>query len=134
MGMTNLTVILAALAIAWLPASCSKSQNSKAALARVASKAAAGNVSASANTKDPDELSLTNNLETSIHLGPGKICRITPVLLDSRNLQLTMALEIRKAGGQLQGLIIGQFVTPPGRPVEVVIEKTDIAFTPVIVD
>jgi hypothetical protein len=134
MGMSNLTAILAAFAIAWLPASCSKMWNSKAATKAMAGKNSASAVSASANAKDSDDLLLTNNFETRIQLGPGKSCRIKPVLLDSRNLQLTLALEIRKAGGQLQGLIIGQFVTAPGKPVEVDIEKTDIAFTPVIVE
>lgn len=140
MGMTNLTVILAALAIAWLPSSCSKSHNSNAAhmkaaqAAQAAPKAEAENVSASANTPDSRELSLTNNSETRIQLGADKSCRIKPVVLDGGNLQLTLALEIRKAGGKLQGLIITQVVTPAGQPFEIVMSTTDIAFTPVIVE
>ena len=131
--MTNLTAILAVIAIAWLPASCSKSRNSKAAPQAAVGKASTSSVSASTNPENPDELLLTNNFETRIQLGHGKSCRIRPVLLDENNLQLTLALEIRKAGGQLQGLIVGQIVTPPGKPIEVDIEKTDITFTPVIV-
>jgi invasion protein IalB len=141
MGMTHLTVILAAFAIAWLPASCSKSQNSKAALAKTAPKAsvgnAAGNTPASAiekNTGDAGGLSLTNNSETLIHLGAGKICRIKPVMLDEKNLQLTLALEIKKTDGQMQSLIITQVVTPPGKPFEIVMGGTDIALTPIIVE
>jgi hypothetical protein len=138
MGMTHLTVILAAVAIAWLPASCSKSQNSKAAIAKTAAKApvgnAAGNVSASADTESPGGLSMTNNSETIIQLGAGKTCRIKPVLLDEKNLQLTLALELKKADGEMQGLIIKQVVTPPGKPFEIVMEGTDIALTPIIVE
>jgi hypothetical protein len=137
MVVTKLSVILAAVAMAWLPASCSKSQNSKAALTKTAAKSPSGNaaayVSASADTESPGGLSMTNNTEAIIQLGAGKICRIKPVLLDEKNLQLTLALELKKADGEMQGLVIKQVVTPPGKPFDTVLEGTDIALTPIIV-
>jgi hypothetical protein len=139
MGMTHLTVILAAFAFAWLPASCSKNKISNATPARtapaaVAGNAAAGNVSVVANTKDSGGLSLTNNAETVIQVGAGKSCRIKPVLLDEKNLQLTLSLETKKADGEVQSLVITQVVTPPGKPFEITMEGTDIALTPIIVE
>jgi hypothetical protein len=137
MVVTKLTVILAAAVIAWLPSSCSKSQNSKAALTKTAAKApsgnAAANVSASADTENPGGLSMTNNTEAIIQLGAGKSCRIKPVLLDEKNLQLTLALELKNPDGEMQGLVIKQVVTPPGKPFDIVLEGTDIALTPIIV-
>jgi hypothetical protein len=134
MGMTHLTVILAAFAFAWLPASCSKNQNSNASLVKTAPKATAGNVSVAANTKDSGGLSLTNNAETIIQVGAGKSCRIKPVLLDEKNLQLTLSLETKKADGEVQSLVITQVVTPPGKPFEITLEGTDISLTPIIVE
>jgi hypothetical protein len=137
MVITKLTVILATAAIAWLPSSCSKSQNSKAALAKTAAKASSGNaaanVSASADSESQGGLSMTNNSEAVIKLGAGKTCRIKPVLLDEKNLQLTLALELKNAGGEMQGLVIKQVITPPGKPFDIVMEGTDIALTPIIV-
>jgi hypothetical protein len=138
MVVTKLTLILATAAtMAWLPSSCSKSQNSKAAIAKSAAKApagnSAGNVSASADTEISDGLSMTNNTEAVIQLGAGKSCRIKPVLLDEKNLQLTLALELKNADGVMQSLIIKQVVTQPGKPFNIVLEGTDIALTPIIV-
>jgi hypothetical protein len=135
MGMTNLTAILATVAIAWLPASCSKNSTAKVAPRPVAGTAssAATSTAAAKEPQGPAELLLTNNSETFLQLGNGKVCRIKPELLDEKNLKLTLALETKKGGGDLQSLIITQVVTPPGQPFEIVMSTTDINFTPVIV-
>lgn len=76
---------------------------------------------------------MTNRYETCIELGAGTSCTITPRLLDRNSLQLTMALQSRKADGKTAGFIVTQVVTRPGQPFEVAVGDMDITLTPEIV-
>lgn len=138
MGVSHIAVIAAISLSGLLPSSCSKISTSTTAKqhAPEPGPAVAGPkpaVAASANARELGELALTNRYETCIELGAGRSCTITPRLLDRDSLQLTMALQSRKADGKTAGLIVTQVLTRPGQPFEVAVGDMDITLTPEIV-
>ncbi len=100
MGITNIATIMVAISLSWLPASCSKSSTKPVA-----------KHGAPANPNDMGELMLTNGVETIVHLGSGKSCRIKPTLVDKRNVQLTMALETKQTNGKIGSMSVAQTTT-----------------------
>lgn len=75
---------------------------------------------------------MTNRYETCIELDVGRSCTITPKVLDRDNLQLTLALQSKKADGKTAHLIVTQVLTRPGKPLEVAVGDMDITLTPEI--
>jgi len=137
MGVSHIAVIAAISLSGLLPSSCSKTFFAKEAKKQspshnpaVANSNPAG--SAPASARDLGELQLTNRYETCVNLGAGRSCIITPNLLGRDNLQLTLALQSKRADGKIAGFIVTQVTTRPGKPFEAVIGDVDITITPEI--
>lgn len=81
-------------------------------------------------SRDLGALMLTNNYETSVALGSGKHCILTPKLIDSHNVQLTVTVESRNTKGKIQDLSITQVITRLGKPFEVAVGSFSFSLTP----
>ncbi len=114
---------MVAISLSWLPASCSKSSTKPVA-----------KHGAPANPNDMGELMLTNGVETIVHLGSGKSCRIKPTLVDKRNVQLTMALETKQTNGKIGSMSVAQTTTTAGQHLDIKIGGTDMSLTPVVME
>jgi hypothetical protein len=79
---------------------------------------------------DLGTVNLTNHYETCVLLGPGKDCLLTPNLIDSHNLQLTVTVESKKPNGKIHDLSITQVVTKPGQSFEVAVGDYNFSLTP----
>lgn len=79
---------------------------------------------------DLGEVTLTNHYETCVHLGNGKNCLVTPRLIDSRNVELTLALETRAPGGKIHDLTVTQVTAKAGKPMEVAVGDFQFSMTP----
>jgi hypothetical protein len=79
---------------------------------------------------DLGELTLTNHYETCVHLGGGKDCLVTPRMIDSHNIELTLALETRAPGGKVHDLTVTQVTARSGRPMEVAVGNFQFSMTP----
>ena len=93
----------------------------------------AGVTNAVAVAKSPHdlgELTLTNHYETCVHLGGGKNCLVTPRVLDSHNVELTLALETRAPGGKVHDLTVTQVTVREGKPMEVAVGDFQFSMTP----
>lgn len=76
------------------------------------------------------EVAMTNNYETCVQLGGGKNCVLTPKLLDSRNVQITLALESKTDAGNIHDLSVTQIITRLDRPFAVAVGNFSLAMTP----
>jgi hypothetical protein len=85
---------------------------------------------ASAHEKNLGELTMTNHYEIEVQLGSGKSCRITPSVVDRKNVRLVMTLESKKPNGQTEGLSVTQVVTQQGKPFEVAVGDMNLTMTP----
>jgi phosphotransferase system IIB component len=81
-------------------------------------------------TRDLGVLQLTNHCETTIQLGAGKSCTITPHLIDPKRLQLTMVLETKMPDGKTKGLNIMKVVSQPDQQFEFVFGGLSLTVTP----
>jgi hypothetical protein len=81
-------------------------------------------------SRDLGALTLTNHYETCVQLGTGKDCTFTPKLIDSHNVQLTLALKSRTATGKIHDLSVTQIVTRTGQPLEVAVGDFSLSLTP----
>ena len=79
---------------------------------------------------DLGAVSLTNHYETCVQLGAGKDCLLTPNMIDSRNVQLTVTVESRNAKGKIHDLSVTQVVTKPGKQFEVAVGSFSFSLTP----
>jgi hypothetical protein len=79
---------------------------------------------------DLGAVSLTNHYETCVSLGKGKECLLTPLLIDSHNVQITVTLESRNAQGKIHDLSITQIVAKTGEPFEVAVGDVSFSLTP----
>ena len=79
---------------------------------------------------DLGAVTLTNHCETRLPLGPGKDCVLTPNVIDSHNVQITVAVESMKPNGKIHDLTITQVVTKSGQPFEVAVGAFDFSLTP----
>jgi hypothetical protein len=122
MGITNIATIMVAISLSGLPASCSK-HSSKASAVEAAEAA-----------PDPNQLVLTNGLETTVELGAGKSCRIKPVIVDKQNVQLTLTLETKLVNGKIGSFSVAQTTTPNGQALAIKVGGTDVNLTPVVMD
>jgi hypothetical protein len=73
---------------------------------------------------------LTNHCETHVSLGPGKDCVLTPNVIDSHNVQITLTVESKKPNGKIHDLTITQVVTKSGQPFEVAVGAFSFSLTP----
>lgn len=93
-----------------------------------------GNATNAAGTRistcDLGAISLTNHCETCVPLGAGKDCVLTPKIIDSRNLQLTLAVESKTATGRIHDLTVTQVVTRPGKSLAVAVGEISFSLTP----
>ena len=112
-----------------LPASCHKS-------VPVQKTAPPAVVAAGTNSADRylGEISLTNHNETSFRLKSGENCTLTPKLLDSHNLQITLAIETKNDYGETHDFSVTQVVGQPGKPFEVAVDDIKVCFTPRLVE
>lgn len=85
---------------------------------------------APSRTRDLGVLLLTNLCETTIQLGGGKSCTITPHLIDPKRLQLTMVLESKMPDGKTRGLNIMKVVSQPDQQFEFVFGGLSLTVTP----
>ena len=81
-------------------------------------------------TRDLGVLLLTNLCETTIQLGGGKSCTVTPHLIDPKRLQLTMVLESKMPDGKTRGLNIMKVVSQPDQQFEFVFGGLSLTVTP----
>jgi hypothetical protein len=79
------------------------------------------------------ELSLTNGHLTSVTLGRGRECLLTPVMLDRHAVQLTVALKTRNANGSLHELAIAQVIAHTGKSSDVVVGDFSFSLTPDVI-
>src|SRR5208283_3228165 len=70
-------------------------------------------------SRDLGAVTLTNHFETCVKLGAGKNCVLTPKIIDSHNVQITVAVESKTASGKTHDLSVTQVVTRAGKPFEV---------------
>jgi len=106
-----------------LPSSCT-STNGKGPSANVAA------ISMNSTNRNLGDLEMTNYYEACVELGAGKSCRITPKIINHKNLQLTMALESREADGKTTGLSVTQVVAQPGKSLKVAVGGMNLTLTP----
>jgi hypothetical protein len=78
-------------------------------------------------------VSLTNHYETCVQLGAGQACILTPKMLDSHNVQLTVAVESKTALGKIHDLSVTQVITRSGRPFEVAVGNFNLSLTPNVI-
>jgi hypothetical protein len=75
-------------------------------------------------------VTLTNHYETCVVLGPGRDCRLTPVMIDAKNVQLTVTVESKKPNGKIHDLSITQVVGKTGEAFEVAVGEYNFSLTP----
>ncbi len=83
--------------------------------------------------QDLGEVTLTNHLETCVQLGAGRNCVLTPKVIDSHNVQITLAVQSKTAKGKIHDLSITQVVTRSGKPFEVAVGEFSFSMTPNVV-
>ena len=81
-------------------------------------------------SRDLGALTLTNHYETCVQLSPGKDCILTPKIIDSHNMQLTLAVESKTAAGKIHDLSVTQVVAHTGQPLEVAVGNYSLSLTP----
>ena len=75
-------------------------------------------------------VSLTNHYETCLPLGAGKDCILTPKMIDSHNLQLTLMVESKTAAGKTHDMSVTQVVARSGKLLEVAVGDFSLSLTP----
>jgi hypothetical protein len=75
-------------------------------------------------------ISLTNHYETCVPLGVGQDCILTPKMIDSHNVQLTVAVESKTAAGKMHDLSVTQVITRSGKLLEVAVGSFSLSLTP----
>ena len=105
---------------------------SKNAVAEPAANVRNGNAETNLVSRDLGTVTLTNHYETSVSLGAGKDCLITPKMLDGHNMQLTLAVESKTAKGKVCALSITQVVARSGKPFEVAVGDFSFSLTPIV--
>ena len=75
-------------------------------------------------------VTLTNHYETCVKLGANQDCLLTPNLIDSKNVQLTVTVESRRPNGKIHDLSITQVMAKPGKPFEVAVGAISFSLIP----
>ncbi len=126
MGILHIATIAAISLTSLLPASCRKTADKTSAPASVA----AANTTTTNTAHELGELTLTNHLETCVHLGSGKSCFFTPRMIDRHSFQLTLALESKSESGKTRDLNVTEIVAKTDKPFELAIGDFQLSFTP----
>jgi hypothetical protein len=105
----------------------------KASPPGISANAASGTAQTNAVSRDLGAVTLTNHFETCVRLGAGKDCVLTPRMIDSRNVQITVAVESKTAAGKTHDLSVTQVVTRAGRQFEVAVGDFSLSLTPNII-
>lgn len=79
------------------------------------------------------EVTLTNHYETVVKISNGKNCTLVPHMIDSHNVELTVSLESRNAGGKTHDLAVTQVAARSGKLMEVALGGMQLTFTPKLV-
>jgi hypothetical protein len=139
MTITTIASIVTVALAGLVPASCQKHSaagNTKSA-ATVNTSGEAGNVADQNDLNGTNcflgDLTLTNHTETLVKIGQNKQCYFTTKMIDSRNAQITLALECKETNSKASNLAVAQIVTRSDKPFEVAIGNCSLSFTPHIV-
>jgi hypothetical protein len=88
------------------------------------------NIDTNLVSRNLGEVTLTNNFDTCVALGAGKNCVLSPKMIDSKNVQLTLTVESKTPKGRVHDLAITQVVTALGKPFEVAVGEFNFSLTP----
>ena len=126
MDTTKITFAVTLLLAGLVLTGCQKkTPQQKSSVPGVSASAATNSVS-----RDLGAVTLTNHYETCVNLGAGKDCILTPKMIDSHNVQLTLAVESKTAAGRTHDLSVTQVVTREGKPLEVAVGDYSLSLTP----
>lgn len=129
MGLSHIAVVASISLAGLMPSSCSKTSPHKAAALQTGTTAAAPS-----NVRNLGVIQLTNHFETEINLGKGETCRITPRLMGRQDLKLTLFVGTKDADGNPTALSVTQVTTEPGKPLQIKVDKSNLTFTPELVE
>lgn len=76
---------------------------------------------------------MTNKFETCLPLGKGRNCHLTPVMIDSHTVQLTVTIDAKTANGKIRELSIAEVSAPVGKPVGLAVGDFKFSLTPEVV-
>jgi hypothetical protein len=125
MGISQIVTALTVLVTGFLPASCTKIALPKTPTPTVATTGTNG-------IRDLGEVTLTNHYETCVHLGGGKNFTLTPKMIDSHQIELTLSLESKTPAGKTHDLSVTQVEAESGKPLEIVVGDFQLSLTPKI--
>ena len=91
-------------------------------------------VQVTSRTTDLGVVQLTDRYETRIDLTNGKSCTITPRLIDSKHLRLTMSLQSKSANGLTTDLKVVTVVARPDEQFQMDFGNMDFVLTPQMAD
>lgn len=129
MGLTNIVTAATVLLTGLLPASCHKVSAQKKKSAPVIAASATNNLMVA---RDLGDVTLTNHSETCFQLEPGKDCTLTPKILDSRNVQITLMVASKTNAGQIHAMSFAQVVTRPGKRFEIAVGDFNLTVCPTV--
>jgi hypothetical protein len=138
-GISQIIIIAAVVLTGLLTSGCKRShpdapvEEATNAAPVITNAPAVPTVPVPSRTRDLGVVQLTNHFETTIQLGGGKSCTITPHLIDPRHLQLTMVLESRMPGGKTRGLNVMKVISQPDQQFEVDFSSLNLTLTPQLV-
>lgn len=96
----------------------------------ISANTASGKTETNTISRDLGAVTLTNHFETCVQLGAGKDCVLTPKIIDSHNVQITVAVESKTASGKTHDLSVTQVVTRAGKSFEVAVGDFSLSLTP----
>lgn len=132
MGFTQTTSAVMVFLTGLLPAGCHKTAPEKKPVPPTVVVATNAVVSAKPDGHNLGQITLTNHVETSIHLTTGEDCLFTPKVLDSQTVQISLSLESKNDYGETHNFAATQIIAQNGKPVHVAVGDVKLTFTPVI--
>jgi hypothetical protein len=137
MDLPNIAVIAAISLIGLSPLGCSKTPAPSPRTQAVGTNSlatATNSVAPPSTTRELGVIQLTNHYETQIDLGKGWSCTIIPLLIDRRNLQLTLSLGSKNAAGTPTGLSVARVIAKRDQPFDITVNDMALSFTPKLVE
>lgn len=133
MGISQITSTVMVFLAGLLPASCHR-ESAKLTHPKSPAATANGTTNSVVNLKSFDRkignISLTNLDDTYVQFSSGESFTLTPKILDSRSVRITLAVESKDAYGAPRNFAVTQVVAEPGKPVKVVVGGYHLSFTP----
>lgn len=134
MGISHITSAVMVFLTGLLPAGChrdaAKSPHPKSSQVANANGKTSSVVSLKSFERKIGTISLTNLDDTYVQFSSGESFTLTPKILDSRNVRITLAVESKDAYGATHNFAVTQVVAEPGKPVKVAVGGYDLSFTP----